>query len=144
MGEVMKDPRYEKLNDNDKKKLLDRVNDTIYNVIKSGYTDVKLTKLATAYKNGEPIDYFANFENSSGLDTSTKKPTSSTTSKTTAKKPSTSSKVSRFNIPTTDRSLNLSTSTLASLQNLLASTTIKPRSSGSKNVVLKKYNVKGA
>jgi hypothetical protein len=59
---VMEDPRYEKLSDADKRRLLDRVNDSVYGAVKSEYGDTKLTKLQQLYKKGADMDYFANFE----------------------------------------------------------------------------------
>jgi len=55
---VITDPRYASLSDEDKKKVLDRANDTAYGVIKSEYTDVNLNTRQKAYVAGQPVDYF--------------------------------------------------------------------------------------
>lgn len=64
-SKVMEDPRYQKLSDGDKKRLLTRVNDSVYGAIKSEYGDTKLTKTQQLYKKGASVDYFANFDVSS-------------------------------------------------------------------------------
>lgn len=76
-SKVMEDPRYNKLSDADKKRILDRVNDSVYGAIKSEYGDTKLTKLQQLYKKGSGIDYFANFDLSSEGSGSTNLPSDS-------------------------------------------------------------------
>ncbi len=62
---VMTDPRYEMLTDGDKKRILERVNDTVFPAVKSEYKDdIDLTKRSRLYKDGTEVDYFANFEKS--------------------------------------------------------------------------------
>lgn len=61
--QVMNDPRYSNLTDADKRKVLDRANDTVYQAIKSQFVDgAKITKRAQSWLNGEDIDYFDTFE----------------------------------------------------------------------------------
>jgi len=87
-GNVIKDLRYAQLSDQDKKRILDRVNDTVFNAKKSDYKlDTKLTQRSLAYKNGQPIDYFDGFDSSTGV--------AKTTDKTSTAKKITKAKGSR-------------------------------------------------
>lgn len=60
---ILKDPRYTALDDSDKKRILDRVNDTVFGAVKSVLKpDTKLTEKQQQYLNGETVDFFDGFE----------------------------------------------------------------------------------
>ncbi len=63
---VLNDPRYGALIDSDKKKILDRVNDTVFGAVKSDYKESKLNTRQQQYKDGEKVDYFDGFDSATG------------------------------------------------------------------------------
>lgn len=60
---VIADKRYQSMSDGDKKRMLERANETVYESLKAKYLDDKnISKRADKYYNGYAVDYFDGFE----------------------------------------------------------------------------------